>query len=68
MKNQFIKSILYVSFLMSSLITFAQDPEDPFEDPGVAAPIDSYVVPTILLVVLVTFFIFRKRLQNNTIN
>ena len=67
MKNQFIKSILYVSFLMSSLITFAQeeDPENPFEDPGTpAAPINSYILVLFFFGILWTYAYLKKYKKN----
>ena len=67
MKIPHIKKIVFCLLIMSSLFTFAQDPEDPFADPGVVAPINDYIIPFGVLVIIFALLIIKK-IKLNKIN
>jgi len=55
-----IKSIVLTFLLFSSSIIFANDPLDPGVDPGIA-PINDYIVPMIVLGIVLSFFLLKKK-------
>jgi len=58
-----IKSIVLTFLLFSSSIIFAQDPNNPLDpgaDPGVS-PINDYIVPMIVLGIVLSFFLLKKK-------
>lgn len=46
---------------MSTTLIFAQDPFDPGQDPGAAAPISDCIIPMLVLGIGLGFFFFKKR-------
>ena len=55
-----IKSIVLTFLLFSSSFVFAEDPLDPGTDPGVS-PINDYIVPMIVLGIVLSFFLLKKK-------
>jgi hypothetical protein len=57
-----IKSIVLTFLLFSSSLIFAEDlnPLDPGADPGIA-PINDYIVPMIVLGIVLSFFLLKKK-------
>jgi len=58
-----IKSIVIPFLLFSSSLIFAQDPNNPLDpgvDPGVS-PINDYIVPMIVLGIVLSFFLLKKK-------
>jgi hypothetical protein len=57
-----IKSIVLTFLLFSSSLIFAEDPNpvDPGVDPGIA-PINDYIVPMIVLGIVLSFFLLKKK-------
>ena len=58
-----IKSIVISFLLFSSSVFFAQDPNNPLDpgtDPGVS-PINDYIVPMIVLGIVLSFFLLKKK-------
>ena len=56
-----IKSLLIALLLFSSSLIFAEDnPFDPGADPGIV-PINDYVVPMILLGIVLSFYLIKKK-------
>ena len=55
-----IKSIVLTLFLLSSSLIFAEDPFDPGTDPGIA-PINDYIIPMIILGIVLSFFLIKKK-------
>ena len=57
-----IKSIVLTFLLFSSSLIFAEDPNplDPGTDPGIA-PINDYIVPMIVLGIVLSFFLLKKK-------
>ena len=57
-----IKSIVLSFLLFSSSLIFAEDlnPLDPGSDPGVS-PINDYIIPMIVLGIVLSFFLLKKK-------
>jgi len=57
-----IKPILIAFLFFSNSLIFAQDidPFDPGADPGIV-PIKNYIIPMIVLGIVLSFFILKKR-------
>ncbi len=56
-----IKPLFIAFLLMSTTLIFAQDPFDPGQDPGAAAPISNCIIPMLVLGIGLGFFFFKKR-------
>jgi len=55
-----IKSIVLTFLLFSNSLVFAEDPLDPGTDPGIA-PINDYIIPMIVLGIVLSFFLLKKK-------
>jgi hypothetical protein len=56
-----IKTLVILFLLFSTTLIFAQDPFDPGQDPGAAAPISDYLLPMLLLGITLSFFLLKKK-------
>ena len=57
-----IKSIVLTFLLFSNSLLFAQDnPLDPGQDPGATVPINDYIIPMLVLGIVLSFFLIKKK-------